>query len=173
MAVSTIHHPALHTEPVRWQSYRKTESQHAAETAQLAPTAEWVLWWWTHQIVMCFQHVINFKSTKSDVVSFAQTVNGCSTSHLRSSQLHTASTVRIFLPHQAWSIYKSNKQRSQQGRAVNPRTPEHSGVEVPTPELFWGWTLFWDWELSSGVVSPNAMRGQLCINIFVSYNYSS
>ena len=31
-----------------------------------------------------------------------------------------------------------------QGRAVNPRTPEHSGVEVPTPELFWGWILFWD-----------------------------
>ena len=59
----------------------------------------------------------------------------------------------------------------QQGRAVDPRTPEHSGVEVPTPELFWGWILFWDWELSSGVVSPNAMRGQLCINIFVSYNY--
>ena len=40
MAVSTIHHPALHTEPVRWQSYRKTESQHAAETAQPALTAE-------------------------------------------------------------------------------------------------------------------------------------
>ena len=31
-----------------------------------------------------------------------------------------------------------------QGRAVDPRTPEHSGVEVPTPELFWGWILFWD-----------------------------
>ena len=26
-----------------------------------------------------------------------------------------------------------------QGRAVDPRTPEHSGVEVPTLELFWGW----------------------------------
>ena len=31
-----------------------------------------------------------------------------------------------------------------QGRAVNPRTPEHSGVDVPTPELFWGWILFCD-----------------------------
>ena len=31
-----------------------------------------------------------------------------------------------------------------QGRAVDPRTPEHSGVEVSTPELFWGWILFWD-----------------------------
>ena len=31
-----------------------------------------------------------------------------------------------------------------QGRAVNPRAPEHSGVEGPTPELFWGWILFWD-----------------------------
>ena len=31
-----------------------------------------------------------------------------------------------------------------QGRAVDPQTPEHSGVEVSTPELFWGWILFWD-----------------------------
>ena len=33
---------------------------------------------------------------------------------------------------------------TQQGRAVDPRTPEHSGVEFSTPELFWGWILFWD-----------------------------
>ena len=33
---------------------------------------------------------------------------------------------------------------ARQGRAVDPRKPEHSGVEVPTPELFWGWILFWD-----------------------------
>ena len=25
------------------------------------------------------------------------------------------------------------------GRVVNPRTPEHSGVNYSTPELFWGW----------------------------------
>ena len=31
-----------------------------------------------------------------------------------------------------------------QGRAVDPQTPEHSGVEVSTSELFWGWILFWD-----------------------------
>ena len=58
-----------------------------------------------------------------------------------------------------------------QGRAVDTQTPEHSGVGVSTPELFWGWIVIWDCELSSGVVSPYAMRGQLCINIFVSYNY--
>ena len=99
MAVSTIHHPAHHTEPVRWQSYRKTESQHAAETAQPAPTAEWVLWRYTHQMLMCFQHVLNMlrtsKSTKSDVISFAQTVNACCTSQNSPSQLHTAYTICI------------------------------------------------------------------------------
>ena len=31
-----------------------------------------------------------------------------------------------------------------QGRAVDPRTPEHSGFEVPTPEMFCGWILFRD-----------------------------
>ena len=54
-----------------------------------------------------------------------------------------------------------------QGRAVHPRTPDHSGVERPTPELFW------DWELCLGVVSSNVMRGQLCINRFIAHNYST
>ena len=43
----------------------------------------------------CSQHVQNFKSTKSDAVSFAQTVNACSTSQNSPSQLHTASTICI------------------------------------------------------------------------------
>ena len=36
----------------------------------------------------CSQRVKNFKSTKYDVISFAQTVNACSTSQIRPSQLH-------------------------------------------------------------------------------------
>ena len=59
-----------------------------------------------------------------------------------------------------------------QGRAVDPRTSEHFGV-VPTPELFWGWILFWDGELNLGAVSPYAMRGQLSTHLFVSYNDSA
>ena len=73
------------------------------------------------------------------------------------------------LAHQNLIIYIT----AQQGRAVDPRTPEHSGVEVPTPKLFWGWILFWDCELSSGVVSPYAMRGQLSTQIFVFDNFSA
>ena len=54
-----------------------------------------------------------------------------------------------------------NNDSNDQGRAVDPRTPEHSGVEFPTQELFWGWILFLDWELSLGAVSPYVIRGQL------------
>ena len=70
-------------------------------------------------------------------------------------------------------IQNGNLFTKYQGRAVDPRTSEQSGFEVPTPELFWGWILFWDRELSSVVVSPNAMMGQLCTHTFVYYNYSA
>ena len=58
-----------------------------------------------------------------------------------------------------------------------------AGCRPSNIRTFWGWSpnprtvlgldLFWDWELSSGVVSPYTMRGQLCINTFVSYKYST
>ena len=55
-------------------------------------------------------------------------------------------------------------------RPLNTRTfwgwsPNH------TAELFLGWSLFRDWELSLGVVSPNATRRQIFIITLVSYNY--
>ena len=40
--------------------------------------------------------------------------------------------------------FDTTKSNLTQGRAVDPSTPEHSGVEVSTPERFWGWILFWD-----------------------------
>ena len=85
--------------------------------------------------------------------------------------LHTSILWRAILNHSMCLL--TGMSVCRQGRAVDPRTTEHSGVEVPTPELFWGWILFWDWELCSGVVSPYAMRGQLCTHTFVSYNYSA
>ena len=51
-----------------------------------------------------------------------------------------------------WSLPHFKSLLHTQGRAVDPRTPEHSGVEVSTPELFW------DRELSFRVVSPYSMR---------------
>mgnify|MGYP001792042854 CR=1 FL=1 len=49
----------------------------------------------------------------------------------------------------------------------------HAGVAVRTPELFLGWILFRHWELNSGVVSPYAIRKQICTRTIVSHNYEA
>ena len=41
-------------------------------------------------------------------------------------------------------IFSVHKRPGAQERAVDPRTPEYSGFEALTPELFWDWILFWD-----------------------------
>ena len=43
----------------------------------------------------------------------------------------------IFFPWQSLHLSALQILSCVQGRAVNPRTPEHSGVNYSTPELFW------------------------------------
>ena len=50
--------------------------------------------------------------------------------------------------HISWTLKRSLVRRwcisnLRRRPAVNPRTPGHSGVEGPNPELFWGW-LWWN-----------------------------
>ena len=69
----------------------------------------------------------------------------------------------IFFPRQSLQLSVLQILSCLQGRAVNPRTPEHAGVNYSTPELFWGWVeeipnpehKFW---LLSCIFSPKCLN---------------